>query len=328
MAFTTVCADAFATLRVFMLTKVHFDENPCTKLDPGCWGAMHSNGMLQLLIKSNNPRISIVTIQAVTLLMHCAGDWGYLACRSVSAAAALEAAAEDVDINASGYLIRIQSLSAANLMYSSAQMPQTAGSRPKPIWAPFAAYAVYPDHYPPRPHSRFPEDYLPADELDHLQHPADPDHAGLLSFDQQTDCRLADTNIGYDDISAFALGMANAAEAGKHSSCFEGGDGSRGKDQAVADASELHAGPEACVQSATQAEGETLVQLLVAIMQDRAHYWNSLEQPCYHSVSEEALHCYTALPAELATPTAKPEPLCTVPTAYVMSEIAGSSPIQ
>ncbi len=230
---------------------------------------MHSNGMLQLLSKSNNPRIGIGTTQPVSLLMYCAGDWGYLACRSVSTAAALEAAAEDVDINASGYLIRIQSLSAANLMYSSAQMPQTAGSRPKPVWAPFAAYAVYPDHYPPRPHSRFPEDYLPADDLDQLQHPADPDHADLLSFDQQADCRLADINIGYDDISAFALGMANAAEAGKRSDCLGDRKGNSGKDQAAADASELHAGPEAHVHPVAQAKGETLVEPLVAITQDR-----------------------------------------------------------
>jgi hypothetical protein len=198
--------------------------------------------------------------------MHCAGDWGYLACQSVSTAAALEAAAEDVDINTGGYLIRIQSLNAANLMYSSAQMPQIASSRPKPVWTPCAAYAVYPDHYPPRPHSRFPEDYLPADEL---QHQADPDHGNLLSFDQQADCRLADTNIGYDDIGALALGIANAAEAGKRSDCFSGGKGSRGKDQAAAEASELHAGPEAHVHPVTQAKGETFVESLVAITQDR-----------------------------------------------------------
>ncbi len=227
--------------------------------------------MLQLLSKCNKPRIGIVTIQPITLIMHCAGDWGYLACRSVSTAAALEAAAEDVDINASGYLIRIQSLSAANLMYSSAQMPQTAGSRPKPVWAPFAAYAVYPDHYPPRPHSRFPDDYLPIDELDHPQHPADPNHADLLSFHRQADCRLADTNIGYDDISAFALGMANAAEAGKLSECLGGGNGGRGKDQAAADGSELHAGPEAHVHPVPQAKGETLFQPLL-VTQDRAHH--------------------------------------------------------
>ena len=201
--------------------------------------------------------------------MHCAGDWGYLACQSVSTAAALEAAAEDVDINTGGYLIRIQSLNAANLMYSSAQMPQIASSRPKPVWTPCAAYAVYPDHYPPRPHSRFPEDYLPADELDQLQRPADPDHADLFAFDQQADCRLADTNIGYDDIGALALGIANAAEAGKRSDCLGGGKRSRGKDQAAADASELHAGPEALVHPVAQAQGETLVEPLVAITQDR-----------------------------------------------------------
>ena len=211
--------------------------------------------------------------------MHCAGNWGYLACQSVSTAAALEAAAEDLDINACGYLIRIESLSAANHMYSSAQMPQTAGSRPKPVWTPCAAYAVYPDHYPPRPHSRFPKDYLPADELDQLQRSADPDHADLLSFDPQADCRLADTNIDYDDTGAFALGMADAAEASKRSDSLGGRKGNRGKDQAVADASELHAGPEAAVHPVTPAKGETIVQPLVVSMQDRAHLWNSMEQP-------------------------------------------------
>ncbi|KAL0041176.1 hypothetical protein WJX77_007704 [Trebouxia sp. C0004] len=220
-------------------------------------GSVHID--LQQLVSTINSLFGFLCEDNQALIVDAlpdeAGDWGYLACRSVSTAAALEAAAEDVDINTSGYLIRIQSLNAANLMYSSAQLPQISGSRLKPVWTPCAAYAVYPDHYPPRAHSRFPKDYLPADELDQLQHPAAPQHADLLSFDQQAHYRLADTSIGYADISAFALGMANPAEAGNPSG-FSGGKGGRGKDQAAADASELCSGPEVHVHAVAQAQNQ------------------------------------------------------------------------
>ena len=128
-----------------------------------------------------------------------AGDWGYIVCQSVMTAAALEAAAEDVDISIDGYQVSIQSLDTANL-YSRAQERSSKCNRTKSYWAPCAAYAVYPDDYPPNRLPSFPEDYLPEDDplQDHLACLHHPKVSGIPSLYQHRGYSLGDSGIGFE----------------------------------------------------------------------------------------------------------------------------------
>ena len=102
---------------------------------------------------------------ALTVLAY-AGDWGYLICQTPDTAAALEAASEDADTGVSGHMIRIQSLTTASRMFSSAPNQSTSTSSSIVRWKPFAAYAVYPGDYSHRPHDEYSfDDYCPDDCL-------------------------------------------------------------------------------------------------------------------------------------------------------------------
>lgn len=146
----------------------------------------------------------------------CAGDWGYLICRTPDTAVALEAASEDADIRVSGHVIRVQSFTTASLMYSPSLNRSTSSGGPISQWRPSAAYAVYPDDYSDRPHGDSSMDYNMADDYPPNESPHSldgeflPDACALTEAEFKTSAGMSLYKCEHTHVSAWQLIMPNA----------------------------------------------------------------------------------------------------------------------